>query len=199
MRQITIADIHTRLRGLQNINQSSNNNRVFIESAQSIINSNRVADIKRYIESSIKGNYNIPFCTYLRLFESVIRNGTKNDISGIGTYIAENAIPKVRDSKSTNSLLKGRLTRLQHKLVSPITKSIEDMISNFKSVSSPAYSTPSSTADDKEEAVAEAYVRMFEKSAVMTHCDRVIENYNKVSKRFNLDMLVIENTRVKGV
>lgn len=199
MRQITIADIHTRLRGLQNLNQSDNN-RVFIESAQSAINSNRVSDIKHYIESSIKGNYNVPFYTYLRLFESVIKNGNTSDISSIGTYITENIVHRVRDCKDAGAVLKGRLTRLQNKLVSPISKSMEDMFSSFKRSSAATYSTPVSSLDnDKDRAVAEAYTMIMEKCSIMSHCDRVIENYNKISKRFNLDMLFIENTRVNGV
>lgn len=195
MRQITIADIRVRLKGLQNSTES-NKNRLFIESAQSIINSNRVSDIKRFIESCAISNNQLPFFVYCELFDSICKNGTIGDICNIGNYIAENVIPKSRDSKSTNSLLKRRLTVLQHKLQSPVNKSLENITINSVSINT-APSNPAPTTEDeaKDNAVSEAYNIMLDKSIIMIHCDRVIENYNRVSKRFNLDKLFIENTR----
>lgn len=195
MRQITIADVNVRLRGLRNINPSSNS-RILIESAQSIINGKRVKDIKRFIESSIRMDTEVPFYIYTELFDMVAMNGTYAEICNIGNYIAENAIPKVRDSRATNTLLKGRLTRLQHKLNSPIMDSISDAIGKLQS---PIGSIPKSNDTEREQVATEAYNQMIDKCTIMAHCDRVIENYNKVSKRFNLDKLFLENTRINGV
>lgn len=199
MRQITIADINVRLRGLRNINPS-NNSRILIESAQSIINGKRVRDIKRFIENSVRMDTEVPFYIYAELFDMVVMNGTCTEICNIGNYIAENAVPKVRDSRATNTLLKGRLTRLQHKLSSPVMDSISDAIGNLKPAT-PATSAakPSNDSSKREEVATEAYRQMIEKCDIMAHCDRVIENYNKVSKRFNLDKLFLENTRINGI
>lgn len=195
MRQITIADINARLRGLRNINPSSNS-RILIESAQSIINGKRVRDIKRFIESSVRMDTEVPFYIYAELFDMVVTNGTCAEICNIGNYIAENAVPKVRDSKATNILIKGRLTRLQHKLNSPVMDSISDAIGKLKS---PISMTPSIDNSERERVATEAYNEMIDKCIIMAHCDRVIENYNKVSKRFNLDKLFLENTRINGI
>lgn len=195
MRQITIADINERIRGLRNINPSGNS-RILIESAQLIINSKRIRDIKRFIESSIRMDTEVPFYVYAELFDMVATYGTCAEICNIGNYIAENAIPKVRDSKATNILLKGRLTRLQHKLNSPVMDSISDVIGKLQS---PISSVPKSNDTEKEQVATEAYNQMIDKCTIMAHCDRVIENYNKVSKRFNLDKLFLENTRINGI
>ena len=197
MRQITIGDIHLRVHGLRSINPS-NNSRIFIESAQGIVNNKRVKDIKRFIESSIKSNNDIPFYVYTELFDTVIKYGSIAEIRNIGNYIVENAIPKVRDSKMTNSLLKGRLTRLQHKLTSPVIDSISDAINKLQSNIAPT-STPTTDNSERDTVATEAYNKMIEKCTIIAHCDRVLENYNKVSKRFNLDKLFIENTRINGV
>lgn len=196
MRQITIADINERLRGLRNINPSSNS-RILIESAQSIINNKRVRDIKRFIESSVRMDTEVPFYVYAELFDMIAMYGTCTEICNIGNYIAENVIPKVRDSKATNSLLKGRLTRLQHKLNSPVMDSISDTIGRFQSPIN--ISAPKTNNNEREQVATEAYNQMIDKCTIMAHCDRVIENYNKVSKRFNLDKLFLENTRINGI
>ena len=196
MRQITIADIHVRLRGLQNVNPL-NNSRILIESAQNLISGKRVKDIKRFIESTIRTDNEIPFYIYTELFETVIKHGTATEICNIGNYIAENAVPRVRDSKATNSLLKGRLTRLQHKLSSPVIDSISDAINNLQPKTT-SFTTNSSDGE-KERIATESYNQMIEVCTIMAHCDRVLDNYNKISKRFNLDKLFIENTRINGV
>ena len=196
MRQITIADVHVRLRGLHNVDPLTNS-RILIESAQTVINGKRVKDIKRFIESSVKTNNEIPFYIYAELFETVIKYGTATEICNIGNYIAENAVPKVRDSKATNTLIKGRLTRLQHKLSSPIIDSISDAIDKLQPKTMSF--TPKSGNGEKDQVATEAYEHMLEVCTIMAHCDRVLENYNKISKRFNLDKLFIENTRINGV
>ena len=188
MRQVTLADVHLRLKGLKNEQTDSH---FFIEGAQQLINSKKSADIIRFIEGISKSNQTIPFYTYTELFESIIENGSENDIYKAGRYITENIIHKVRDSKNTQSLIKRRLTRLQNKIKNGISKSLQNASNKFKSKTNMGLK--------REQVAIEAYEAMLEKSIIMHHCDRVIENYNRISKRFNLDSLFIENTRYNGV
>ena len=188
MRHITITDVHIRLRGLQNIQQES---QFFTESAYSIINSKNPADVFRFIEGVAKSDNAMPFYTYIELLESLIETGNVGDINKVGTFIIENIIHKIRDSKSTQSLIKRRLTRMQNKIKNGISKSLKNASEKFKSKSNRGLK--------REQAVVEIYETMLEKSIIMHHCDRVIENYNRISKRFNLDSLFVENTRYNGV
>lgn len=206
MRQITISDINSRVKNLKRISSSSNN-KIYIESAQLAIQSQKVQNVKRQIESCVKSNYNIPISIYMELFDTVIKYGTKNDVRNIGNYITENAIPKIRDAKLTNTLIKGRITRLQNKLkpkVDNITDGLQDKLKiDMPSPaigSAPTSNTSSNSNEDVNRDVAtEAYQKMLDKNDIMAHCDRIAENYNRVSMRFNLDMLFMENTRVNGV
>lgn len=199
MQQVTIADIRGRLKALQTPIQSDKN-RVLMETAQNLIRtSKRVNDIKKFIEGCATSNSQIPFFIYCELFETVRKIGTPADIRNIGTYIAENALPKVRDAKATNSLLKRRLTRATHKSsVSNVSQSLDDLSSEFSFGTITPSSFGLSSSDEyseNNEAVSEVYQMMHDKSIILIHCDRILENYNRVSKRFNLDKLFLENNK----
>lgn len=187
MNTITITDINTRLCGLRH-NISNTNINSINESMRVALESNRVNDIKRYIQEYSNYANQIPFYSFVKLFESLEEKGSCADINSMAIYIAENVIPKVRDAKATNSLLKGRLTRMMHKISNPIKDKFKDALNALKI-------TPTPTSTPKMEAVREAYNIMLDKSVVMMHCDRVLENYENISKRFNLDKLFVEDAR----
>ena len=189
MNTITIADVNARLCGLRydtnaNVNTLNESMRVALEST-------RVEDVKRHIHNFSNYTNQVPFYSFIKLFESMVEKGSCSDIISMGNYIAENVVPKVRDAKSTNSLLKGRLTRMMHKVTNPIKDAFADALNAFK-ITPPISSTSTTNKDD---AVAEAFITMLNKSTVMLHCDRVLENYNNISKRFNLDRLFVEDSR----
>lgn len=189
MRQIVIADINRRLRSLSAKTSASNQNNTFSEGARLIINKGRAYDIKRFIESAGKSTSEVSFTTIMELFDALTDVGTISDISKMGHYIAEDVIHKVRDAKSTESLIKRRMTRLQHKLAPSTTV--------------PAGPKPikpvQKTNVNKEKAIKEAYENMLESAIINRNCDRVLENYNRISKRFNLEIVINENTRANGV
>lgn len=200
MQQVTIADIRSRLKALQTPIQSDKN-RVLMETAQNLIRSSkRVSDIKKFIEGCTNSNSQMPFFMYCELFESICKFGNTSDISNIASYITENTLPKVRDAKAANSLLKRRLTVAAHKAsVSNVSKDLENLAGNFSSTITTSSFTPSvdstpvEDTSENDQAVYEAYNMMHAKSMKLIHCDRIIENYNRISKRFNIDKLFIEN------
>ncbi len=177
MRQVLITDVTKRLQSLSKINSASN--KIFAEKAHININTKRAYDIKRYIESAGTLNNEVSISSILELFDALIENGTISDISKMGQYIAENIVHKSRDAKQTESLLRRRLTRLQNKTKVP-------------SIFSDAQNT-------KNKAVQTAYESMLEKAIIYRNCDRMLENYNKISKRFNLEAVINENTKINGV
>lgn len=177
MRQVLISDITKRLQSLSKINSASNG--VFAEKAPININTKRVYDLKRYIENAGISNTEVLVSSILELFDTLIENGTTSDIRKMGDYIAENIIHKSRDAKHTESLIRRRLTRLQHKTAVP---------SMFPDAQKTKY-----------KAVQTAYENMLEKAIIYRNCDRMLENYNNISKRFNLEAVINENTKVNGV
>ena len=86
MRQVTITDVRTRLRGLTSTQSSQNY--VLAESAQGIIESRNVKSVKIFIEKCSGLKDQIPMEIYCNLFESIIPISNKSDICNIGNYIA---------------------------------------------------------------------------------------------------------------
>lgn len=196
MRQVMITDVRTRLRGLT-LTQSSQNY-VLAESAQGIIESRNVNNVKSFIEKCSGLKDQIPMQIYCDLFESIISIGNKSDICNIGNYIAENMIHKVRNASEYAPVFKSRITRWQNKLKSPID--MDDFSINISSPTTHIASAPISAHQDdipeeNIQATIEAYAKMLEKCKVYAECDRLLNNYNTISKRFNLDKVFIENGR----
>lgn len=185
MRHVSFSDVNKRLKGLSIINSASSKTGIFSERARTI-NANiiRATDIKRYIESVATDNKAIvSFGNVLDLFDALTEVGTISDISKYGHYIAENVTHRVRDAKATESLVKRRLTVLQNKL---------------KTSTTPTNSN-SSTNNTKNKAIQTAYESMLESLIIYANCDRMLENYNRISKRFNLEAVITENTKANGV
>jgi hypothetical protein len=63
----------------------------------------------------------------LNLYDLLIEEGSSGSIRKMGRYIAEDAVPKVRDSKATASLIKRRLGRLKTKLHTKIKNNVADV------------------------------------------------------------------------
>lgn len=196
MRQVTITDVRIRLRGLA-LTQSSQNY-VLAESAQGIIESRNVKNVKTFIEKCSELKDQIPMQTYCDLFESIIPISNKSNIYNIGNYIAENIIHKVRNASEYAPVFKSRITRWENKLKSPIDTS--DFSINISSPTTPIASAPAPThqndiPEENIDAAIEAFTKMLDKCEIYAECDRLLNNYNTVSKRFNLDKVFIENGR----
>lgn len=181
MSQITIYDIRNRVRNLDKTVIGLNESISLEESARKIIFSNNVSECKRFVEST-KLKSGVSFSVYLDMLDTVAEHGTISDLNTIAEIITENSLSKTRDAKKTQTLLKRRLGAFRTKL------------KKF---------SPTSTKDKasvkKEEALISIYEKMLEKNQKNCDCDRIIENYNNISKRYNLAILFCENTRVNGV
>ena len=175
MRQIQISDVQARLSALGKIREASEKaNYAFIEGANLALENKRPCDIKRFIETSAKPNTPAQsFSKVLDLYDSLIEVGSLSDVQYCGRVIYEGTVKRSRSAKQLQTLIRMRLTRLKNKL-KPKRKAIQD-------------------------AAIIAYERMLENSIVYDNCDRLINNYNNISKRFNLEILFNENTKANGV
>lgn len=211
MRMITITDIRRRIRGLRE-QETTLSNAIFIESANTLSKSGRSNDIKRLIESMTSSNAIIPFRTYMKLYDALMEKGNVSEIKKIGTFIAEEAMPKVRDAHQTLQLIHRRLGRTKSKVnntsyIHKAQNELQDSLVKIAADTAPSgelYSTPGtavyvSNQETPEQAANECYRMMYENIEIYSHCDRVLENYDRISKRFNLEILFNENTRKNGI
>ena len=199
MRQVRISDIHKRLNNLRSSETASS---FLAEAATSLVNTGRPCDIKRYIESTIQSGQIAPFYVYISLYEAIIDRGSIGDIKKVGNYIAEEVVPKTRDAKETQTFLKRKIGNIKRKSNPDINKTISKLSNKYNAgiASNPKKSIANPAAQKaKQEATLDCYNNMLEESMSMAHCDRVIENYDKISRRFNLDLLFTENSRINGI
>ena len=190
MIKASITDIRKRLRGLQYSPNEYRSNSIFIESAIKIANGGRSIDIIRTIESATKSQNNLPFNVCLELFDSLTRCGTKNEIEKMGNVITEDFVHRVRDANEMMKVIKRRMTIATNKIKQKETE---------KAFDTAIEALPKPVSPTVESTILNIYEKMFNKAELYSHCDRVIENYNRISKRFNLDKLFYENTRHNGV
>ena len=167
MRLITIIDIRRRIRGLRE-QETTLSNAIFIESANSLSQSGRSNDIKRLIESMTSSNAVIPFRAYMKLYDALTEKGNVSEIKKIGTFIAEETMPKVRDASQTLQLIHRRLGRTKSKAgntsyIHKAQNELHDSLTKAAASTTPSgalYSTPDtivhvSTQEAPEEAANE--------------------------------------------
>lgn len=143
-------------------------------------------------------NSNEAFNKALDIFEEVCMNENASTIHKCECYLVEN-VDKVRDANQLLNSLKYRTSHLKSKVKAkitanykPINSAISDSISSIsKSLSSKGLPTTTSTMNS-DQATKEAFENLSEQCKRVKECDRIIENYNKISKRFNIDRIVSE-------
>lgn len=197
MSKVTFSNVQNRIKSLSTLREGN----YVLESAYAVKSLN-INEIKRFIESAVKENYDVPFQMYSDLFESAIYYDNTSVIKSLGYYIANEAVTKTRNAKETQTLLKRRLGNMKRKLTGKISKDFS--IDNNKTVKPKQAKnivpkTPTEPKKESVEVAIECYEKMLEMNTINIHCDRIIENYNRISKRFNIDMTFNENTRANGV
>ncbi len=200
MRKVTITDVRNRARNLSETTKPIDQS--VCKSFSELAVNGRIKDIENAIKNISEYNMNVPFYNIMEMYDAVVSRGSNNDIERIGNIIIESSLPKVRDAKQTQTLLRRRLGRTKTKLNagSYITKSIGEIINAQQSASpAPVSSSNSYSSDAADNVVAEMYCKMYEAATVYENIDRVLENYDRISKRFNLEILFNENSRINGI
>lgn len=213
--RLQIRDIHKRIKSTQSSLVEANNI-VCMQNASASLKSGYPKDIMRSIELISRKSNPIQFESVLELFDALYESGTTGQIVKMGNYICEEAVPKVRDAKETNTNLKRKLGRLKSKVTTKIDNNIEDALSTVKGKVDAAKSNFKRNTNQikqnvktglglqkrsksKTESYIECYESIVESLEKFAECDRIIGNYNDFSKRFNLERLFVENTRINGV
>lgn len=204
MRQINMSDMRKRLDGLQKTINSENMDLSKIDhlvnGAHTVARNGRPADIMRFLENAKRSNINLPFSIYMEIFDSIIEHGNVSQINKVGMMLEDNFVARPRDAKEMQVILKRRLTRTQRKVKDNITNSVENNIADsLPQAISPNIASSGSEPTANTEAAIKVYNKMLESAVIYENCDRVIENYNRISKRFNIDKLFYENVDRNGL
>lgn len=147
---------------------------------------------------------NQAFDKALDIFNELCINANESTIRTSGQILIEN-IDKVRDAGALARSIKYHTTRLTTKSVTKIQNKLNDVqkaITGIKPAASDALDKLNSALPDtpkpaepvktQDPVTQEIYNAMQDEAAKCIEIDRIIENYNLISNRFNLDRLVSE-------
>lgn len=220
--RITIRDIHKRLKLLPESTSVGKLYRHYINKADEVIQSNNPSKIMKMLEIGINDDTNsMQFSTIIELFDALIECGNSANVKQYGNMINEKYIAKVRDAKEAQTNLKRKLGRMKSNYTTKIQNNYEDIsdviyskihaaqnnlksnINKIKSnVSNGLPNKHSKKSEDdiaKQEAVIHIYENMINECTKIIYCDRILENYNRISKRFNIDRIIQENIYNNGI
>ena len=205
MGAININDMRSRIRGLETdemIVQERvlNNIKTHYSSKQ----------IFSFMEECITRSSSPNLLTCMEIFDIFAEKSNVSNINKLGNLIINEIVNRVRDAKETAKVIKMRMSRAANKSALKISQNIQDQINDaikksFNSTGSTITkidnSEPTKTADDsiKENAINLIYNKILDKLYLYEYCDLIIENYNRVSKRFNIDNLFINFVSVLSI
>lgn len=207
--KITMADIRNRLSKVstQYSKPASLNGQRLYEQA---VNTRQGAVVRRALSNweSLAESDISSLSKLLDIYDAVAESGNIGLLKTMTTTICEDAIPKIRNGMETNNLIKHRTSRFKTKIQTKIQNKINDIedlvdgkkISDAQAAISAAQQskTIAQANGEKDNGIEqtpqeECYNRLIEAADKVISCDRVIENYNSLSKRFNIDKVICEN------
>ena len=218
---ITIRDIHNRLKLLPESAAVGKRYHRFNERAEQVIAKGNPQEIMKLIESGVADDTNsVVLETMLDLYDALYETGNLFNITSYAELIAEKYVSKSRDAKETQTNLKRKIGRVKTAVNTKVNGNIEDITAAIKKAIHGAQANlKTNTAQiqsnvkkglgkDKEEAKKQAakneafiegYQKMLDAATKAIYCDRILENYNKLSKRFNIDRIIQENIYMNGI
>lgn len=191
---ITCNDISKRIRNVKDIKSSGNSisTRLYTESGLFCEN-NAVNAIKNW--ENLAETTNEAFNEALDIFIELCMNANESTIRTCGDILVEN-VTKVRNAtqlcnsiKYKNSRLKSKIGTKINRKIDDVSSKISDALGNLQSSLQVKGAATTPSADTKGVA-QECFNNIYEEAIKVKECDRIIENYSKISKRFNLDKLV---------
>lgn len=204
---ISINDINKRFREVNskydtknvlvesNIRLYDNNDNFIINNAKTSLNNWRGLD----------ANSNLAFNKALDIFGEICCNCNETAIKEAYQILSEGAV-KVRDANQLINSIKYKNSRIKTKISTKInntndevSNAIKDAINNIENKlksSGVASTTPNtSTAATTQE----CFDMLLSKAKAIKECDRIVSNYNNISKRFNIDKIISETYRENDI
>ena len=155
---------------------------------------------------SLADNTNDAMNEALSVFEEVCMNQNESEIRSLGNVILENLV-KVRDANQLMNSIKHKNSRLKTKILTKINNRMDDVSSAIKntiaSISNNLKGNNVFPTQKTQAATEECFAAFLDEAAKMKECDRILDNYGKISKRFNIDRIatdvVYENEMYQAV
>jgi len=200
---ITYNDISKRIRNKGNkITGSAIIPRLYTES-NVFCTDNAIHSIMNW--ESLAENSNEAFNKALDIFEEVCANENASTIKTCSAFLVEN-VDKVRDASQLMRSFKHRISHQKSKAKAkitagykPVNSAISDSINAInKALSSKGVAVTTSITNSNQ-ATEESFNALIDQCQKIQECDRIIENYSKISKRFNIDKIVSEVTNVDDI
>lgn len=140
------------------------------------------------------------FLKAMDAFDEVCEHCSDGEIDKYYNVLSE-AVTKVRDASQLANSIKHRTSRFKTKISTRINNSIDTIhgantaklnnISNKLAAAIKPATPPQASGDTSGIAQQEAYYeKLSEKINKAVECDRILRNYNRISKRFNFDRMV---------
>jgi len=205
--RVGIKDINNRIR-LLNSNITSEPNVNLLESVyrnDSFSVKNAEYAIYNWRNLNEDGDVNA-FLEALNIYSDMCNSKTSNGLlNTLGTYIISEA-NKVKNADQLKRSLKMRLGRLNNKITTKttnkfdsVTNAVQRSISNLtNTLPSSVIKTPMTTTSSggSDEVSMESYVLLsaYGVASKNNSCDRIIENYKKINKRYGVNQIIAEMT-----
>ena len=188
--RITYNDISKRIRNRDNKSGcDSFTPRIYTE--HNVFCTNNAIDAIMNWESLAETS-NEAFDKALDIFDEVCINENRSAINHCLQHLAENVV-KVRDASQLMRSLKNRSGRMKKKISTKIKgryDPVSDAIGNSINAINKALSKNGVNLDTKT--IEESYRLLYNEAKKAKECDRIVENYANVSRRFNIDRIISE-------
>lgn len=204
---ITLDDIIKRSSYINNSNINEeyaryhNKTKLMLES-----NTDRFGDKKFILQhwQSLSEDQIECFKIVVDILEDAYDKDNLNDFIYIKSYIINEVTPTVRDAKQTSRYLKYKTTRIKNKITEKLKKNVENIKNATNSTVQAIKTSDAKTAETVKnnvkksigkEDIHEAYIEILDALDKYNHCDRIVENANRIQKRFNI-MNMVESTNI---
>ena len=199
---------HAYSKAMYNLNESN----LYCKDIFSLNNANYMLEHWRDLDANDENN---AFAKALDIFNEICKNCSDGDIRTASNYISE-GILTVKDAQQLLRSIKMRNARLKNatKVTTKIARKIEDInkanerkIKDIQSNLQTKINTANTGSagdgnvspdvdgaelDNTSSVAQECYNKFLEEAKFVYQCDRVVNNYNKIAKRFNFDKMITE-------
>lgn len=147
----------------------------------------------------LSADTNVAFDKALDAFEEVCLNLNESEINTVCDFLQEN-VDKVRDANQLINSIKYRNGRLKTKVSTKINQKINTVngmvkyyVGSLDDTVPKGLTSGIANTTKQEACIDRAYNKLLERAERAKNCDRILENYNKLCKRFNVDKLICES------
>lgn len=156
-----------------------------------------------YSLEKLSSDTNIAFDKALDTFEEICLNLNESECNTICDFLLEN-VDKVRDANQLinsinhrNSRIKTRISTKINNKISNVNGMINYYIDNLdKTIPKPPSAGDIANTTKQESFIESLFNKLSNRAHLDKECDRILENYNKLCKRFDIDKLIAESTDI---